>query len=94
MANHKSAEKRNRQNKTRRKRNVSNRSLAKTAAQNALEIIWKDAKGATEQLQQAISMISKVAHRGSIPKKRASRKVSRLYKARNRALAAGASKSK
>ena len=92
MANHKSAEKRNRQNKKRKKRNVANRSLAKTAAQNALEVIWKDAKGATEQLQKAISLIAKVAHRGSIPKKRASRKISRLYKARNRALSGTASK--
>jgi small subunit ribosomal protein S20 len=87
MANHKSAEKRNRQNIKRRERNRANRSSVKTAAQNALEAIKKDAKSATGLLSKVASVIAKAARKGSIPKGRASRKISRLQKARNKAAA-------
>ena len=87
MANHKSAEKRNRQNIKLRERNRSVRSAVKTAAQSASEAIRKDAKGAVSVISQAASVLAKAAYRGSIPKGRASRKISRLQKARNKAMA-------
>lgn len=87
MANHKSAEKRNRQGIKRQIRNRANRSAVKTAAQKASEAIRKDAKGATAVISQAASVLAKAARKGSIPKGRASRKTSRLQKAKNKALA-------
>ena len=87
MANVKSAEKRNRQNIKRREKNRGNKSAAKTAAHSALEAIRKDAKGALKVISTAASILSKNAHKGGLPKKRAARKISRLYKARNKALA-------
>lgn len=87
MANHKSAEKRNRQNIKLRERNKATRSAVKTAAHGAFEAIKKDVKSAASLISKAASVIAKAAHRGSIPKGRASRKTSRLQKARNRAAA-------
>jgi small subunit ribosomal protein S20 len=87
MATHKSAEKRNRQNIKLRERNRGNRSAVKTAATKALEAIKKDAKSAAKVLSAAASALGKAARKGSIPKGRASRKISRLTKARNKALA-------
>lgn len=90
MATHKSAEKRNRQNIKLRERNKANRSAAKTAAMTTLELIKKDAKSALAAIANASSVIAKTAHKGSIPKKRAARKISRLYKARNKAMGTSA----
>jgi small subunit ribosomal protein S20 len=90
MANVKSAEKRNRQNIKRRERNRSNRAAVKTVAQKTLEVIRKDAKGAVAAIQNAVSVLAKAAHKGSIPKGRMARKISRIYKARNKALAGAA----
>jgi small subunit ribosomal protein S20 len=87
MANHKSAEKRNRQSIKRRERNRGTRSAVKTAAQKATDAIRKDAKGATAAISSAASVLAKAAHKGSIPKGRAARKTSRLQKAKNKALA-------
>lgn len=93
MANHKSALKRNRQNIKRRERNKGNRSAAKTAAHKALAAIKLDAKKSEAALIDAVSVLAKTAAKGSIPKRRAARKISRLYKARNKMLnEAGASK--
>lgn len=92
MANVKSAEKRNRQNIKRRKRNNANRSVVKNAAAKALEEIRKDAKSAIKTLSEVASIIAKGAHKGAIPKKRASRKISRLHKARNKALSTSGAK--
>jgi small subunit ribosomal protein S20 len=85
MANVKSAEKRNRQNIKRRERGKANRSAAKTAALKASEAIKTDVKSAAAILRDAVSILAKTAHKGSIPKTRASRKISRLYKAMNKA---------
>lgn len=87
MANVKSAEKRNRQNQKRRARNRATASSVKTATQRAVEAIKKDGKAAISAISQAASVIAKAAHRGGIPKGRASRKISRLMKAKNRAAA-------
>lgn len=90
MANVKSAKKRNRQNIKRRERNRGNRSAVKTVAQKTLEIIRKDAQGAAAAIQHAVSVLAKAAHKGSIPKGRMARKISRLYKARNKAVSGSA----
>jgi len=81
MANHKSAMKRDRQSKVRRMRNRTNKSIMKTAVgvvEQAIEA------GSEEQaraaLQKAASVIQKTASKGTIHKKTASRKVSRLTK--------------
>lgn len=93
MATHKSAEKRNRQNIKLRERNKANRSAAKTMAQKAVDEIRKDAKAALGAITSAISVLAKTAHKGSIPKKRAARKASRLMKARNKAMGSASARS-
>lgn len=90
MANVKQAEKRNRQNIKRRERNKANRSAAKTVVQKASLAISKDPKNASQALAEATSVLAKTAHKGSIPKGRAARKISRLHKARNKAMSAQA----
>lgn len=87
MANVKSAEKRNRQNQKRRARNRANQTAVKSAAHKGMEIIRKDAKAAVEALRVATSAIARAARKGAIPKGRASRKISRLAKAKNRTTA-------
>lgn len=87
MANVKQAEKRNRQNIKARERNRANKSAVKTAAAKAVAAIASDAKNALKVISESASAIAKAAHKGAIPKGRASRKISRLAKARNRALA-------
>jgi len=87
MANVKSAEKRNRQNIKRRARRSAARATVKTVAAKTMEVIRGDAKGAVTALSNASSVIAKAAQKGTIPKGRASRKISRLHKARNKALA-------
>jgi small subunit ribosomal protein S20 len=87
MANVKQAEKRNRQNIKARERNRANKSSVKTAAAKAVAAIATDAKNALKVIAESASVIAKAAHKGAIPKGRASRKISRLAKARNRALA-------
>ncbi|MCD6389252.1 MAG: 30S ribosomal protein S20 [Desulfobulbaceae bacterium] len=81
MANHKSALKRNRQNVVRRARNRANKTKIKNAVKAvdaALEENSLDAAKAA--LQTAIPVIMRAASKGTIPKKTASRKVSRLTK--------------
>ena len=81
MANHKSAEKRNRQSQVRRLRNKSNRSRMKTAIRKIDEaVIAGSADEAREALKAAIPVIAKTASKGTIHKKTASRKISRLTK--------------
>ena len=89
MANHKSAEKRNRQNQLQRLRNRSNKSRMKGVVRKVLEAIEQKAGDqAQEALKAAIPVIEKTAVKGSIHKKNASRKVSRLTKRVNALLAA------
>lgn len=85
MANHKSAEKRNRQSQVRRVRNRANR----TRMRNAIKAVDSAiAAGAQEDaktaLESAIPVIAKTATKGTIHKKNASRKVSRLTKRVNK----------
>ena len=89
MANHKSAEKRNRQSLVRRLRNRTNR----TRMRNAIKAVdtaidagsQEDAQGA---LKEALPLIAKTASKGTIHKKNASRKISRLTKRVNKMQAA------
>jgi small subunit ribosomal protein S20 len=88
MANVKSAEKRNRQNQRRKARNTAARAKVKTISHKAMESIRANAKGATEAVREAASVLAKAAARGTIPKGRMARKTSRLMKAQNKATAA------
>ena len=81
LATHKSAIKRDKQNKKRRIRNKNFRSLMKTKVKTALTAIEeKDAAKAQALLKGTISTISKTASKGIIHKNTASRKISRLTK--------------
>lgn len=90
MANHKSAEKRNRQAQIRRIRNRSNR----TRMRNAIKAVDAAIVAGTQEdaklaLKAAVPVIAKTASKGTIHKKNASRKVSRLTKRVNKMQAAG-----
>ena len=79
MANHKSALKRNRQSQQRRLRNRMNKSVMKNAVRKVDEAVAeKSAENAQEALRAAIPVIDHTASKGTIHKKNASRKVSRL----------------
>ncbi len=79
MANHKSAEKRNRQSQVRRMRNRANRTRMRNAIKAVDAAIDAGSQGdAQVALQVAIPVIAKTASKGTIHKKNASRKVSRL----------------
>lgn len=81
MANHKSAEKRNRQAQAKRMRNRANRSKMKTLIKNLNEAIEAgNGAEAKTALASAVPMIAKTASKGTIHKKNASRKISRLTK--------------
>ncbi|MBW1635075.1 MAG: 30S ribosomal protein S20 [Deltaproteobacteria bacterium] len=79
MANHKSAEKRNRQSQVRRLRNKINKSKMKTAVQKIDKAVAAgSADEARVALNEAIPVIAKTASKGTVHKKNASRKISRL----------------
>ena len=81
MANHKSAEKRNRQAQVRRLRNKINKTKMKTAVKKVDEALSAgSADDAKEVLRVATSVIAKTAAKGTIHKKTAARKISRLTK--------------
>ena len=90
MATHKSAEKRNRQNKKRNLRNRENKSALKTAVSAARTKIDKNEKSTdlAGLVSKAVSVLAKTAHKGSIHWKKASRKTSRLQLAMNKSSAA------
>lgn len=89
MANHTSAEKRNRQAAVRRLRNRAIKSRMKTAMRLVDEAI---ASGSVEQareaLKNAVPVIAKTGAKGTIHRKNASRKVSKLTKRVNNMQAA------
>ncbi len=81
MANHKSAEKRNRQSKVRRMRNRINKTKMKNAIRKVNEAVEAgSAEDAQAALKVAIPVIAKTASKGTIHKKTSSRKISRLTK--------------
>ena len=79
MANHKSAEKRMKQNEKRRISNISVKSLVKTRTKEVLKAFEeKDQEKAGEALIKARSVIAKAAAKGKLHKNNAARKISRL----------------
>lgn len=81
MANHKSAEKRSRQAQAQRLRNRMNKSKVKTVIGRLDEAIASGSgEAAQEALRKAISVVAKTASKGTIHKRTASRKISRLTK--------------
>lgn len=85
MANHKSAEKRNRQSQIRRLRNRANRTQMKSAVRKVNEAVQtQTVDEAKEALKVAIPVIARTASKGSLHKRTASRKISRLTKSVNK----------
>lgn len=81
MANHKSAEKRNRQNKLRNARNTHIRSTMRTFVKRVRTAVAEgDMETARQMLEKAVPCIDKAAAKGVIHKATASRKISRLAK--------------
>jgi len=81
LANHKSAEKRARQNDKKRLRNASARSRVKTAVKATLASVeGKDVEKSREILLDTTKTIAKAAAKGIFHKKTAARKISRLTK--------------
>jgi small subunit ribosomal protein S20 len=81
VANHKSAEKRTRQAQVRRLRNRMNKNKMKTMVRKVDDaVVAGSVDDAREILRQATSVIAKTATKGTIHKKTASRKISRLAK--------------
>ena len=79
MANHPSAEKRNRQREKRTARNRGVRSAVRTQIKAArAAIASKDPAAAAKALTEASVALAKAASKGALPKKTAARKVSRL----------------
>jgi len=81
VANHKSAEKRNKQNAIRNARNTHIRSTMRTLVKQVREAVAaNDKEAANAALAKAIPYIDKTATKGVIHKATASRKISRLSK--------------
>ncbi|MFO7569861.1 MAG: 30S ribosomal protein S20 [Smithellaceae bacterium] len=81
MANHKSAEKRDRQGKVRRERNIAAKSAIKSKVKTVLAAVeTKSKENASSTLKAAVPALAKAASKGLIHKKNASRKISRLTK--------------
>jgi small subunit ribosomal protein S20 len=81
VANHKSAEKRNRQNKIRNARNIHVRSTMRSFVKKLrIAIAEGDMETANAVLEKAIPYIDKAATKGVIHKATASRKIGRLAK--------------
>ncbi|MBI4827826.1 MAG: 30S ribosomal protein S20 [Nitrospinae bacterium] len=79
MANHKSADKRARQNKRRQERNMAIRSACRTAVKKARAAIESGDKAkAAESLLEATKTLDGSVTRGISHRKNASRRVSRL----------------
>jgi small subunit ribosomal protein S20 len=81
VANHKSAEKRNRQNKIRHARNTHIRSTMRSYVKKLrIAIAEGDVETAKALLEKAVPYIDKAASKGVIHKATASRKIGRLAK--------------
>ena len=88
MANIKSAEKRNRQNKKRMELNRIWRGGSRTAVKKAKVAIEGGAADAPEVMRTAIRALDKAANKGIIHRNNASRRIGRLMKALHKATTA------
>ena len=87
MANHKSAFKRARQNEIKRVRNMGYKARVKKAVRKVrAEVADNAADQSKESLRHAVSIIQETASKGIIPRKTASRKISRLNRLVNQNL--------
>jgi len=85
VANHKSAEKRNRQAQASRLRNKINKTKMKSSIKKLDEaVIAGTADLAKDALKEATSVIARTASKGTIHRRNASRKISRLAKRVNK----------
>jgi len=80
LANHPSAEKRQRQNEKLRIRNKGVRSELRTQVKKVLQSVEDKDPQANANLNEATRLINKAASKGILKKKTASRKISRLSK--------------
>lgn len=85
MANHASAEKRNRQRVKRTDRNRAVKSALRTAVKKARTAVQSGQEGASALLVTAQSELDRAAKKGVIPAKRASRVKGRLAAAQHKA---------
>ncbi len=90
MANHASAEKRNRQRITRTERNRAGKSALRTELKKARAAVESASKDAAAAVKTAVSAADKHASKGHIPQKRANRLKARLAKALHKASKAAA----
>jgi small subunit ribosomal protein S20 len=89
LANHPSALKRARQSKTRKARNLAHKTRAKSVVKEVQVVLQsKDTTQVQEKLRKAVSILHRSASKGVIHRKKASRKISRLARAVNRAVSA------
>jgi len=85
MANHASAEKRNRQRIRRTDRNRAAKSALRTELKKARSTVESKPAEAAAAVKSAVSTADKTASKGIIPKKRAARIKSRLARALHKA---------
>ncbi|MDI3284918.1 30S ribosomal protein S20 [Polyangium sp. 15x6] len=85
MANHASAEKRNRQRIKRTARNRAAKSALRTELKKARSTVAATPADATKAVREAIGALDTAAHKGTIPRKRASRLQGRLARALHKA---------
>lgn len=79
MANHPSAEKRNRQRIKRTNRNRAVKSAVRTVVKKVVAVVGtKDVANVETALKEAISVLDRAASKGVVHKKAASRRVARL----------------
>lgn len=79
LATHKSAEKRDRQGKARKQRNIAAKSAVRTKVKAVVAAVGdKDKEKSAGALKVAVPALAKAAAKGLIHKKNASRKISRL----------------
>jgi small subunit ribosomal protein S20 len=83
LANHKSAQKRIRQNEKRRVRNQTVRTAMRTVVKNCREALDTASDDAADKVRAAEKSLQRAASRGIIPQARADRTVSRLAKRLN-----------
>jgi small subunit ribosomal protein S20 len=90
MANHASAEKRNRQRIKRTARNRADKSQLRTEIKKARATVKATPADATAAVRTATSELDRAASKGTIPRRRASRLAGRLAAALHKATKASA----
>jgi small subunit ribosomal protein S20 len=92
MANHASAEKRNRQREKRTARNRAVKSMLRTVVKKARKAVEAVEATSADLVKKAVSELDRAARKGVIPAKRASRVKGRIAAAAAKKAAAAADK--